>query len=237
MSATQINAFLHYPRQFERRYILGIKDPIGGAAALGKAWHKAIELNYRHKLTAGQDLPLAEMQAHFVEAFDKVLAKEEIVFRPNEKPARLKEIGLAITAAYHRDIAPPITPALIEERFSVSLGDAFPYELVGVWDLIDSSGVIIDHKAYGRAPSQMEVDDNVQLGVYALAYRLIYRKPEAGLRLDVLVKGRNPRSLQLTTRRTNRHCRWILDVIERMAKVLTSGSFAARQGLAQGGIS
>ncbi len=220
MSATQINAFLNYPRQFERRYILGIKDPTSGAAALGKAWHKAVELNYRHKLASGADMPLAEVQARFIEAFDAILAKEEVVFKSGEKPAKLKDIGLAITSVYHSTIAPRIKPALIEERFRVGLGDEFPYDLVGVWDLVDDQGIVIDHKAYSHAPSQEEVDQNVQLGVYALAYRLIKGKPESGLRLDVMVKGRQPQAIQISTRRTNRDCQWLLEVMERMAQVL-----------------
>jgi hypothetical protein len=236
MSATQINAFLHYPRQFERRYLLGLKDPTTGAAALGKAWHKAVEMNYRHKLAAGADLPLAEVQALFSQAFDAIIAKEEVVFKPNEKPAKLKEMGLAITSLYHKTIAPKIKPALIEERFRVGLGEEFPYDLVGVWDLVDDQGIVIDHKAYARAPSQDEVDKNVQLGVYALAYRLINGKPEAGLRLDILVKGRQPQAVQISTRRTNRDCRWLLEVMERMTQVLESGSFDTRRNLHMGGV-
>lgn len=223
LSATMINSYLHYPRQFERRYIQGIKDPANGAMVQSKAWHRTVEENYRQKIASGVDLPLTQIQEFFAATFDQAFAAEKIVFRRGETAAKLKEQGLAIAAAYHQAIAPKVRPLLIEERFRVSLGDDFPHDLVGVWDLVDQDGMVIDHKAFARAPSQEEADDNVQLGIYALAYRLRTGKFEKGLRLDIIVKKKPPQPLQLSTTRTNEDCRRLLGICERLAQALKAG--------------
>ncbi|MBI4377316.1 MAG: PD-(D/E)XK nuclease family protein [Elusimicrobia bacterium] len=227
ISATMITAFLHYPRQFERRYIQGIKDPANGAMVQSKVWHATVEHNYRQKIASGTDLPLAHILEFFAATFDQAFQAEEIAFRPGETPAKLKDQGLAIAAAYHQAIAPKVRPLLVEERFRVSLGEDFSHDLIGVWDLVDQDDMVIDHKAFSRAPSQEEADENVQLGIYALAYRLRMGKLEKGLRLDVIVKGSQPRPLQLSTTRTNDDCRRLLGVCERLAQALQAGGVDA----------
>jgi len=222
VSATMIDSFLNWPRQFEKRYVQGEKEPATGAMILGKAWHKAVEDNYRQKLTSGVDIPLSRVWEIFATTFDDALHTQEIIFKPGETADSTRAMGLAITAAYHQSVAPKVRPLYVEEPFTVSLGDDFPYELVGYWDLIDQDNLIIDHKAYARAPNGADVDKNVQLGVYALAYRLAKGRIEKGLRLDVVVKSKEPFVVMQYTQRTNQDCRWLLGVIERMVQVLES---------------
>ncbi|MBI2068960.1 MAG: PD-(D/E)XK nuclease family protein [Elusimicrobia bacterium] len=229
LSATQINMFLHYPKQFETRYIQGIKTPPTGAMIQSQIWHRTLEENYRQKISTGKDFPLSQMLELYAGYFDHIFKNEEISLKPGENAAKLKDQGLAITKAHHETIAPIVFPAKVEERFEVSLGADFPYCLVGIWDLIDTEGCIVDNKAFGRLPTQEEVDDNVQLSVYSLAYRLVNDRVEKGLRFDVVVKGKEPRPIQIHTKRTNDHCRWLLGVMERMADILESGRFETHQ--------
>lgn len=229
LSATMLTAFCHYPRQFESRYIQGKKDPANGAMVQSKVWHGTVEHSYRQKIVSGVDLPLAHIQEFFAATFDQAFQAEEIVLRRGDTLAKLKDQGLAIATVYHQTIAPKVRPLLVEERFRVSLGEDFPYDLVGVYDLIDQDGVIIDHKAFARAPSQEEADDNIQLGIYALAYRLRMAKLEKGLRLDIIVKNKPPQPLQLSTSRTNEDCRRLLGVCERAAQALQAGAVDTNQ--------
>jgi len=224
VSATQIQSFLQYPRQFEKRYIQHVKEPASGRMILGKAWHRGIEENYRQKLTSGKDLPLAAVQEIFATAFEDAIRTEEIVFAPGESAESIRTEGLAITAVYHQTIAPKVQPLLVEEPFRVSLGEDFPYELTGYWDLIAVPGTIIDHKAHAKPPTQGDVDRHVQLTVYALAYRLAKGQMEKGLRLDVVVKAKEPYAIQIPTTRTNADCQWVLGVIERMVQTLEAAT-------------
>jgi hypothetical protein len=43
--------------------------------------------------------------------------------------------------------------------------------------------------------------------------------------MDAIVKTKNPKALQLHTRRTNADCRWLLGLIERVGAAIESGNF------------
>ncbi|MDQ7829064.1 MAG: PD-(D/E)XK nuclease family protein [Armatimonadota bacterium] len=225
LSFTQLNMFLRCPRQYEYRYIRGIKAPPSGAMVQSRVWHQTVERNYRQKIESDRDLTLGEMQEFFAAQFDVALGSEEIAFEPDEKPGKLKDQGTAIVAAHHKTIAPAVRPLLVEERFTVDLGEDFPFDLVGVWDLVERDGTIADNKAYGKAPRQEDLDKDLQFTAYALGYRTTHGRAEPGLRMDAIVKTLNPRAVQLHTRRTNDDCRWLLGLIEEVGQAIDSGIF------------
>lgn len=225
LSATQLNMFLRCPRQYEYRYIRGLKVPPSGAMVQSRVWHGTLEHNYRQKVDSDRDLPLGEMQEYFAVQFDATVTSEDIAFAPGEKPGRLKDQGTAIVAAHHKTIAPEVRPLLVEERFTVDLGEDFPFDLVGVWDLVERDGTITDNKAYGKTPRQEDLDKDLQFTAYALAFRATRGGIEPGLRMDAVVKRTNPKALQLYTRRTNDDCRWLLRLIEQVGTAIESGIF------------
>lgn len=124
----------------------------------GRVWHETLECNYTQKVVTGRDLPLSEVRDYFADRFDEKLGGEEVAFEPGEKPGELKDQGVAIVAVHHKEIAPAVRPMLVEERFRVDLGDDFPYDLVGVWDLVERDGTIADGKALKRTPRQEDAD-------------------------------------------------------------------------------
>ena len=225
LSATQISMFLRCPEQFRFRYIEGKKVPPTGAMMQSKVWHKTVEENYRQKIQSEQDLPLDHMQEFYAAEYETALKAEEIAFESDENPGQLKDEGIAITTVHHKLIAPRVRPMLVEEKFTVNLGDDFPYDLVGVWDLVDKDGFIADNKAYSKTPNQDDVDKDIQLGIYSLGYRATRNQIERGLRLDTIVKNKNPKAVQISTRRTNDDCRFLLRLIEQVARVIQSGVF------------
>jgi len=225
LSATQIGMFLRCPRQYEFRYMQGLKQPPSGAMVQSKVWHRTVEENYRQKIESAKDLPLPRMEEFYAAQYEEALKAEEIAFEAGTNPGRLKDQGVAITAAHHLLIAPKVRPLLVEERFCINLGDDFPYDLVGIWDVVDQDGFIADNKAYGRTPSQDDVDKDIQLGLYSLGYRVSQGKAEKGLRLDAVIKNKEPKPVQIRTTRTNEDCRFLLDLIEQVAKAMQSGSF------------
>jgi hypothetical protein len=217
--------FLRCPRQYQFRYIEGLKIPPSGALVLGRAWHEAIEHNYSQKIASGCDLPSSEVEGVFADRFDKGLASEEVAFVEGEEPGALKDQGVALTATHHREIAPLVQPAEVESEFRVSLGEDFPYELLGYFDVIDKGGVIIDNKSWGRRKSQEDIDTDLQLTCYALGYRIAKGAPESGLRIDAVIKNKKPVVQQITTSRTNDDCRFLLGLIENVADAIQKGVF------------
>lgn len=225
LSATQLNMFLRCPQQYYFRYIEGLKIPPSGAMVQGRAWHEALEANYSQKINSDTDLPLDDMQDIFATRFEEAVEAEEIAFRANENPGGLKDQGVSIVETHHNAIAPEVHPVVVEEQFWISLGDDFPYELMGYWDLVDRNGIIIDNKAYSRKPSQADLDKNIQLTVYALGYRASQQKTEKKLRLDAIIKNKTPKAVQLETTRSNEDCRWLLGLIEKVAESIQTGVF------------
>ena len=225
LSYTQLNMFLRCPRQYEYRYVYGLKVPPSGAMVQSRVWHQTVEFNYRQKIRSHRDLTLGEMQEFFAARFDVALASEEVAFEPGEKPGTLKDQGTAVVAAHHKTIAPEVRPLLVEEPFTVELGADFPYDLVGVWDLVERDGTIADNKAYRKMPYQEELDKDLQFTIYALGFRVTRSEIEGGLRMDAIIKTKNPKAVQFHTRRTNGDCRWLLSLIEQVSKAITSGIF------------
>jgi len=220
LSFSQINMFLKCPRQHFYRYLQGIRTPTSGAALQSQVWHATLERNYRQKITSRRDLPLKQLLSFYAERFDEAVHIEDLVLHPDENLDRLKDQGLAIAAAHHRCIAPTVQPLFVEKRFRVSLGEDFPYDLTGVWDLITVEHVLADNKAYSKAPGQIELDRDLQLGIYSLAYRLMFGETECGLRVDAVIKDQEPKPIQLPTSRTNATCRWVLGLIEEVAQAI-----------------
>jgi len=225
LSATQLSMFLRCPRQYMFRYLEKRKIPPSGAMVQSKAWHKTVEENYRQKVESEKDLPLSHMREFFASAYDEALQAEEIDFGAGEDPCRLKDQGVDITTAHHKFVAPKVSPLLVEEKFCISLGDEFPYDLLGYWDLVDKDGMVVDNKAYKRCPSQQDADRDIQLGLYSLGYRVSQGKVEKGLRLDAIIKNKTPKAVQIRTTRTNDDCRFLLGLIEQIALAIQSGVF------------
>jgi len=225
LSFTQLNMFLRCPRQYEFRYIQGLKVPPSGSMVQSRVWHQTVERNYRQKVESDSDLPLGDMQEYFADQFDETFSGEEIALEPGEKPGKLKDQGTAIVAAHHKVIAPDVRPLLVEERFNVDLGEDFPFYLMGIWDLVERDGTVVDNKAYKKTPRQEDFDKDLQFTAYSLGYRTTHGRIEAGLRMDAVVKTKNPKAMQLHTRRTNNDCQWLLGLLEQVGEAIVSGTF------------
>lgn len=224
-SPTQINMYLRCPRQYEERYIKGFKIPPSGSMVQGRTWHKAVEKNYTQKIETGLDLSLEEVVDTFSGEFDRAFSSEEIALRPRENIGALKDQGVEVTKVHHVEIAPMVEPMLVEKAFNVSLGRYFPYTLKGIIDLVEVGNIIVDNKSFSRSPSQADLDKDIQFTAYALAWRILTGSEETELRMDAVVKTKQPKVVQLGTKRTNHECRWLLGLIEEVAKAIQAGTF------------
>ncbi len=67
LSYTQLNMFLRCPRQYEYRYVHGLKVPPSGAMVQSRVWHQTVEFNYRQKIHSDRDLALGEILRQLVQ--------------------------------------------------------------------------------------------------------------------------------------------------------------------------
>ena len=229
LSYTQLNMLLRCGEQYRRRYIEGEKVPPGSAGALGKSFHLAQESNYRQKITTKQDLPAQAVKDTFSDAFD--IESKNVLWTPEEAEAgisnvkgELKDEGVKLVGVYHQEVAPTIQPETCEEVVPVTL-DGFPYDLKCIIDLVDDKRIIHDSKTRARSPVADEADKSMQLTAYALAYWVSRKEKETGLQLDVAVRTKTPKIVQLPTQRTNEQIERFLETMARAATAIQGGVF------------
>ncbi|MFO1541262.1 MAG: RecB family exonuclease [Chloroflexota bacterium] len=186
-SYSSLAAFAACPYRYALRYVLRIPGPPVPAFAFGSAVHGALETFTRKRRARGGALPSrAELGAWFGAAWEQ---------RAGEVPDAEMRAGFAARAPAILDgfwaaeaAAGEDGPEVLREErgFRLALdaedgGD--PVVVSGVIDRIDRhrSGAVevIDYKT-GRAESQADPDENLQLTIYALACRdaLALGRPE-----------------------------------------------------------
>lgn len=223
LTASKMKTYLQCGRKYRYEYVEKAPCKKGVALSFGNAFHDAIELNYAQKVTSGEDLPFEQLEARFRDKFPALA--DGAVLEPGQTIEKLTELGVRMLVVHHGEIAPTVRPLFVEKSFEISLGEAFPFDLTGKWDLVTQDGVVVDNKSYKNAPKQEWVDRDLQLDVYSLAYRLTQGEVENGLRIDAVTKARQPRVVQVFTRRTNEDAAWLLRQIEEVAKGIQAGVF------------
>lgn len=191
LSPSQLEMFAKCPEQWRRRYVENEILPPGVAALKGKTVHAAAEANFRQKLVSGEDLGLEHFRELAAESFDAQVAGEYQLSAEEESRGKKRVLGEAKDAAvemaeFHgAKQAPEYQPALVEQRFRVELPG--PHDLLGVIDMADDRGRVIDFKTSGKAKSQSDADGSVQLTAYHVGHVVLTGRAPSELRLDVIV--------------------------------------------------
>ncbi len=222
LSVSQVKTYLLCPLKYFYRYVQRLPTPKSSELALGSAVHSALEVNFTQKVQSREDLPLAQVTDAFSDAWK--MQVPETAFDQEEKPGQIKDEGVRIVGHYHSTVSPDIQPQRVEEKFELAFENA-PYTFVGRVDLVDSRGLIIDHKTTKRAPTPEQVRQDFQLTAYSLAHRLTQGRPEAGLRLDVMVRTKTPKVLHLPAVRAPRDHARFLKLLGHVAKGIQSDLF------------
>jgi RecB family exonuclease len=117
---------------------------------------------------------------------------------PAARGSRDYDEGLQILRGYHEANAQrPCRPVLLEHRFSARLGG---HVLTGALDRVDASDSgydVIDYKLHRDIPTQGEVDEDLQLGLYHVAL-----EEQHGIRADTLSLYFLRHNLERTTTRS-----------------------------------
>lgn len=160
------------PARWEARHVLGMRSPMSGAAALGKAVH-ASTAAFDQSAIDGAGITADEAAAAAVDAIHR--PDEAVAWDDDLRPAAAETIALALHRRYCRDVAPAQTYRAVEvqcDRLDITdLGIA----LAGTVDRVhvnDEGAGITDLKT-GKAA--VAADGTVstkghayQLGVYEL---------------------------------------------------------------------
>jgi RecB family exonuclease len=162
LSPSQAKTFIGCPAKWYFRYVERLPEYVTGALAVGRAVHRALEVNFRQKLSSRTDLAAAELLPVFEGAAAEEFGQADL--REEEDPAELKDVGCRCVLKYMQEAAPAIQPALIEHPVSGAIGGV---EVRGYVDLMDVEGRIIDLKTSAKKPAGISADYKLQLATYA----------------------------------------------------------------------
>jgi len=175
LSPSQISMFLRCPKQWEFRYVQGLKIPPSGAMVLGSAYHEGLAERFRFIIkNKFQPYPLLAVD-YFDTAFERI-RREHLVTEEDETvpfdeiqweqdPGELKDIGVRLLQKYEKVIAPNIEPVSVEEKDTLIIGD-IPVCLIT--DL-ETSTKTIDHKVKKRLFSEDDLRQSIQGTIYPMA--------------------------------------------------------------------
>ncbi len=198
LSSSRINQYLRCPQQFYYRQALGLKVEPAGAAVLGSAFHKAIEVNYRGKMLSREDMAVDDVLDVFSTQFDE--ASLEAKWQ-NETPGEAKDSGVKLLSEYQETVAPSTQPLEVERHFKVNLaddeGNDLPWRLEGTIDLLTESREVIDTKTTSRRIKNPRDEHVLQLALYCTALRTITKETETLAAIDYAVRGKNQVILRL----------------------------------------
>jgi hypothetical protein len=139
-----------------------------------------------------------------VAAFDEsvhggyVLSDEEMSRGPSVVIGEAKDDLANLATVHAKHQAPDYQPVLVEQSVRIELPSA-PRDLLGIIDLADDKGRVIDFKTAGKKKSQADADDSVQLTVYAAAYQRLTGAPPSELRLDSVVQTKTKTDRQVVS--------------------------------------
>jgi RecB family exonuclease len=188
LSPSQASTFLSCSAKWWFRYGLGLPDPASGAAARGRAVHKAIEQYMRAKI-AGVILDAADLAGDWDMIWDEVATEAE--FAADDDVEDLKASGARLAHKYLAEAAPAIEPAAVEVPVSGSIAGV---PVRGIIDIIDGEGRVIDIKTTSRKPSKISGDHAFQLSTYI---QLLGDGGSGEARLDSLVATKKPQLVQI----------------------------------------
>jgi len=244
-SYSQMNMFQRCPKQYEYRYIKGLKMPPNIAMNSGKAIHEALEYNALHKLRTTEDIPMADLLDISGDSHDKYMGQVEDL---DKKAAGTnKDENQGIVTLYRRVQAPHITPIAAEREFRIELPEDDGGIYKPVIGFIDSlaevpdvrpgppGGRIIaleDYKRVSRKKQQAEVDLSPQLTLYDYVYDTeVGQLPDViGFRQLGFLKRDGPYSIpmyrtpQTVEARRKRHRR-VLNQLKGVQKAIKDGNF------------
>jgi putative RecB family exonuclease len=218
LSYSQINCYLACPLKYRFAYVNQIPPEFTPASlAFGSAVHEAVAA-YHGSRIEGDPLKPDHMLDVFRQSWRS--REAEVKFFNGDSAASLEAKAEQLLKVFHKSVDHTVTILGVEERFEMPMSNGTP-PLVGFIDLIeqkpDGTVVILDLKTASKRPTDFQVHNNMQLTCYSLgAQALGFDSSSIELRLDILLKTKNPELVRCTTLRTERNrqrfCRLVQEV-------------------------
>lgn len=218
---SEIATFLKCPKQWEFRYVQGLRSPPRAALTVGSSVDAAVTHNLVEKMKTGQDISSEAVLDAYSTSFDNRSKETEW---GEDDAGKQKDMGAQLVKAHHEKLAPGIQPATVQEEFVIETDAG--YDLGGTIDFTEKNGVIGDTKTAKTAYAEDAISKALQPALYDFAHEAIHQKPATGFRYDVLIKPTKtigPRVQQVVGKVTHADREWLFDTINNVHKAIQAG--------------
>ena len=193
LSFSRVGMYLKCGEQFNRRYVKGEIAPPSGSLARGSCGHKALEVNFRQKVSTREDLPGEAIKDAYADSWEA--KKYEIAWSdtelkessPGKLVGRYKDTGIGLVSLFHKELSPSILPVSVEEKITVEFNEDIPplltiLDRIDEADVVGQAGGIGEVKFTAKSPPANDAATDLQLTVYDFAYRVKYGRPPQVMR-------------------------------------------------------
>lgn len=220
LSPSQVRKWLDCEASWYFKYLRDLPDPTNANRALGKAIHKAMELNNKHKIRTGADMDREEVLALYRESWAQ--EAESAVFEEGDDRAALEREGAVLVQKYHAEAAPEIQPLACEKRVAGTIGGV---KVRGFIDLLDTNGCIIDLKTAAKKPSGLSPDYLFQVTTYSI----LEPGSSGKARVDTLVRTKTPQLVRQAVEITDQDRRYAESIYPLVQEQIRQGLYTPRR--------
>ncbi len=237
-SFSQLSTFQKCPLEYKYAYYLRLPMPGSHYLSFGSTIHAVLERYlqaYQFSLETSK-LEIAELKT------DRKLPPQNLLndlfesewiddwYKSHEQKEQYRARGLSILKTFYKATSENIPkPKLIEQPFSLKLGNKQQYLFNGKIDRADSmdSGLmIIDYKTSEKVPSRTDTNDVNQLRIYQLACEEFFHEKVAGLQYWYLVPNETVAVKLATPEELQKLKQSLTDTIEQIRDTVKYDRFA-----------
>ena len=230
-SPTQIELYCKCGEAFRRRYVEREIIPPGVALLTGSGMHGAAETNFLQKIESHEDISLSDFREAAAAAFEAALAgsysltSEEVSRGSKIVLGEAKDETVSLAEAHGRLQAPDYQPTAVEREARIILPNS-THDLLGYIDLEDDQDRVTDFKTAAKRKTQNDVNSSVQLTFYAAAHRIYFGRDASEVRLDALIKNKEPVRQVVAAKRTRPDFVALVNRVNAVQAGIKAGVFA-----------
>jgi putative RecB family exonuclease len=228
LSISQVTCYLGCPLKYRFQYVDKIPRPWRVAAmAFGTSVHAAVEWFHRQRMNGGEPDAISVIKQFDADWYAQNL--EPLVFPERDSCEGLAEKGRAMLELYVQSQG-TAKPLAVEQPFELELRDPESGELLevflrGVIDLVEDGDILVDLKTASRNLEAGGLERHLQLSTYALVYFLQTEGTIPRLRLDMLLKTKQPRLERHETTRSLADLSWTAKLLQDVAYAIETEHF------------
>lgn len=235
ISASKLNRFEMCGEAYKRFYIDGDKRLPGLNLVKGTAFHALAQKNNAQKIKTRIDIALADMQDYIRDQFeisylDGINFTKEECTRKDQIRGETKDL-LVATAITYRPTAETVMPRAVEQKSIIKMPNA-KEDLVFIMDVETTADVIIDYKLTGKKKSQNDIDSDLGLTAYSMAFKVKHGKDPKSIAFHNFVSRITPKKKEiksefnyLETKRDNKDFSIFITRTENAIRAINYGIF------------